>query len=184
VRCFQCKKPLTAAAPHGRSKQYPRYWCWQKGCNAVSVSKEALESQFVGLLDMMQPTAELIARLPQISAANWELRKKRVADDRRTLQARLNEQNDLNRRAIEAKLIGDLSSEDFAAFKAEVRGRIGEIEGQINVLDSELSTMNELLAQAHIEVVNLAETWKKAGVNEKQELQFAVFTQGRQATKP
>jgi len=44
--------------------------------------------------------------------------------------------------------------------------------------------MNELLAQAHIEVVNLAETWKKAGVNEKQELQFAVFTQGRQATKP
>ena len=98
------------------------------------MSKEALESQFVGLLDMMQPTAELIARLPQISAANWELRKKRVADDRRTLQARLNEQNDLNRRAIEAKLIGDLSSEDFAAFKAEVRGRIGEIEGQINVL--------------------------------------------------
>ena len=79
MRCFQCKKPLTAAAPHGRSKQYPRYWCWQKGCNAVSVSKEALESQFVGLLDMMQPTAELIARLPQISAANWELRKKRVA---------------------------------------------------------------------------------------------------------
>ena len=178
VRCFKCRKPLTAAAPHGRSKQYPRYWCWQKGCNAVSVSKEILESQFVGLLDMMQPTAELIARLPQISAANWELRKKRVADDRRTLQMRLNEQNALNRRAIEAKLVGDLSPEDFTAFKAEVTSRIAEIEGQIKGLDSELSTMNELLAQAHIEVVNLAETWKKAGVNEKQELQFAVFPDG------
>jgi hypothetical protein len=40
--------------------------------------------------------------------------------------------------------------------------------GQINALDSELSMTNELLAQAHIEVINLAETWKKAGVNEKQ----------------
>jgi len=61
---------------------------------------------------MMQPTGELIARLPQISASNWELRKKRAGDDRRALQTRLNEQNALNRRAIEAKLVGDLSAED------------------------------------------------------------------------
>jgi site-specific DNA recombinase len=128
VRCYQCKKRLTAAAPHGRSKHYPRYWCWQKGCYAVSVSKETLETQFIRLLGMVQPTAEFIAQLPQISAANWELGKKRVADDRRALQTRLNEQNALNRRAIEAKLTGDLSPEDFSAFKSEVTSRITEIE--------------------------------------------------------
>ena len=88
----------------GRSKQYPRYWCWQKGCNSVGVSKDKLETQFVELFQMMQPTGELIARLPQISASNWELRKKRAGDDRRALQTRLNEQNALNRRAIETKL--------------------------------------------------------------------------------
>jgi len=178
VGCYKCGKPLTAAAPHGRSKQYPRYWCWQKGCYAVSVSKEVLEKQFVELLGMVQPTAEGIARLPQIAAANWELRKKRVADDKRALQGRLNQENTLNRRAIEAKLTGDLSPEDFSAFKIEVTSRIAEIEKQIKSLDSELSMMDELLAQADMEAINLAMTWKKGGVNEKQELQLAVFPEG------
>jgi hypothetical protein len=42
-----------------------------------------------------------------------------------------------------------------------VTSRITEIESQIKAMDSELSTMNELLAQA--QKVNLAETWQKAG---------------------
>jgi hypothetical protein len=111
--------------------------------------------------------------LPQIAAANWELRKKRVADDKRALQARLNQENALNRRAIEAKLVGDLSPDDFSAFKIEVTNRITEIEKQIKSLDSELSMMDELLAQVDMEAINLAMTWKKSGVNEKQELQLA-----------
>jgi hypothetical protein len=53
-----------------------------------------------------------------------------------------------------------------------VTTRMAEIESQTKSSDSELSTMNELLSQAEMEIVNLAETWRKAGVNEKQELQL------------
>ena len=49
---------------------------------------------------------------------------------------------------------------------------MAEIESQTKSIDSELSTMNELLSQAEMEIVNLAETWRKAGVIEKQELQL------------
>ena len=50
--------------------------------------------------------------------------------------------------------------------------RMAEIESQTKSIDSELSTMNELLSKAEMEIVNLAETWRKAGVIEKQELQL------------
>jgi hypothetical protein len=70
IRCCECDKPLTAGFARGRGgKQYARYWCFTKGCNAVGISRNGLESHFINLLAMMQPTAELIAKLPDIAAS-------------------------------------------------------------------------------------------------------------------
>ena len=38
----------------------------------------------MGLLAMMQPTAELIAKLPDIAESNWKVRRKRIEDEQRT----------------------------------------------------------------------------------------------------
>jgi len=69
VKCGTCSTPLTSGWAKGRSKLYAYYWCWNKQCRAVKIKKESLEERFVGLLGMMQPTADLIARLPKIAAS-------------------------------------------------------------------------------------------------------------------
>src|SRR5262249_31493506 len=43
IRCSKCDKALTAGFVKGRSKRYPRYWCFTTGCRGVSVGAETLE---------------------------------------------------------------------------------------------------------------------------------------------
>jgi hypothetical protein len=40
VLCAKCRKHLTAGWNRGRKEYYPRYWCWTKGCGAVSQRKK------------------------------------------------------------------------------------------------------------------------------------------------
>src|SRR5262249_14704655 len=96
VRCAKCSAPLTAAWAKGRGKHYPRYWCWTPKCRAVGISRDELEAQFASLLSRMQPTAQLLAELPERASAHWQERKKRIADTARNLNSRLTDQRTLN----------------------------------------------------------------------------------------
>src|SRR5579872_417004 len=178
VRCAKCGKPLTAGWAKGRTERYARYWCWQKGCRAVGVSRDDLEFQFVSLLGRMQPTADLLAQLPEIAAREWQTRKTRIAKDAETLTKRLADQRTLNQKAIMAKLNGELSADDFDVLKKNITEEIFKIEGEISTLDAERCTMEELISQTKVQVVNLAEAWSTGNVNQKQELARAFFPDG------
>jgi site-specific DNA recombinase len=179
VRCAKCDRPLTAAWAQGRGrKKYARYWCYNKACKRVGISREGLESHFVQLLAMMQPTAELIAKLPDIAKSNWEQRSKRIEDEKRTLQTRLNENKSLNLRAIEARIKGELSADDLEKFKEANDKSTAEIEEQLNALKAEQFTMEQLVADARRDIVNLAKTWLKADLARRQEIQTALFPDG------
>lgn len=146
VRCARCERPLTAGWAQGRGKKYARYWCYNKACKRVGISREGLESHFVQLLGMMQPTAELLAKLPDIAKSNWEQRSQRIENEKRTLQNRLNENQSLNLKAIEARIKGELSVADLEKFKAANDKSISEIEEQLNSLKSEQFTMETRVA--------------------------------------
>ena len=127
---------------------------------------------------MMQPTAELIAKLPDIAESNWKVRSKRIEDEQRTLQNRLNENNALNLRAIEARIKGDLSTDDFEKFKAANSKTNSDIEEQLKALQSECFTMAQLMVDARRSIVNLAKTWLEADLARRQEIQTALFPEG------
>ncbi len=178
VQCAKCGKPLTAGWVRGRKKLYPRYWCWEEKCKAVGVSREDLEGQFVNLLSRMQPTAELLAELPERAAAHWQARKARIAVDARTLNNSLAVERTLNQKAIMAKLNGTLSDADFDSVKASITEKISGIESQIKALDCERSTMDDLLQQTQNEAVDLVGAWQKGNINQRQELATAFFPEG------
>jgi hypothetical protein len=46
------------------------------------------------------------------------------------------------------------------------------------VLESEHSTIRDLMESARVQVLNLAKTWQKAGENERRELQHSLFPDG------
>jgi site-specific DNA recombinase len=179
IRCCECDKPLTAGWARGRgNKQYARYWCYTKGCNAVGISRDGLENHFVGMLAMLQPTAELIAKLPEIAATTWKLRKERIEQEQRQLSNRLNEEKALNQRAIESRIKGDLTSEDFETMKAHIKSSIHGIEEQLKSLASEHLTMESIMADASDSIMNLAKTWLDADLARRQELQNTLFPEG------
>jgi site-specific DNA recombinase len=179
ARCAKCDRPLTAGWAQGRGgKKYARYWCYNKDCKRVGISREGLESHFVQLLAMMQPTAELIAKLPDIAESNWKVRSKRVEDEKRTLQTHLNENRSLNLRAIEARIKGDLSGDDLEKFKEANDKSISDIEAQLNSLKAEQFTIEQLMADARREIVNLAKAWLEADLARRQEIQTALFPEG------
>jgi DNA invertase Pin-like site-specific DNA recombinase len=178
VRCARCGKNLTAGKVTGRNQKYPRYWCWTKGCRAVTVRAERLEGSFRTLLGIIQPEAHLLASLPTLAARSWEQRKERIATDAKSLARRLQDQTTLNERAIKAKLMGELTADDFTVMKASITAETQQIQAQIAALDSESSSMTALMQQTDEAVINFKKSWDAAVPTRKREIQSALFPDG------
>jgi hypothetical protein len=178
VRCARCGKNLTAGWVTGRNQKYPRYWCWTKGCRAVTVRAERLEGSFRTLLGIIQPEAHLLASLPTIAARSWEQRKERIATDARQLTRRLQDQTTLNEKAIKAKLLGELTEDDFKVMKASIDRETQQIQAQIAALDAETSSMKQLIQQTDEEIINFKKSWDAAVPTRKREIQSALFPEG------
>jgi site-specific DNA recombinase len=175
IRCSKCNKGLTAGIA---KKKFPYYWCYQKGCRSVFVPAAELEQAFVGWIALYEPTTEYLAQLPSIAEKVWAKRKERAKQDSRALTIRLQEQKHLNSQAIKAKLKGELAEEDFADLKQNINEEITRIQAAITALESERSTMKELIAQTQHELIDLPSAWNKAGLNERRELCAMLFSEG------
>lgn len=175
VRCAKCDKGLTAGLA---KKKFGYYWCYQKDCHAVSVPAAKLEEAFVMWLGQYEPTAEYLSMLPELAKGVWAERQERAKQDSRSLNIRLEDQKRLNSQAIKAKLQGELSEEDFAAVKQNITEEIAMIENALKALESECSTMEELIAQTQRELIDLPAAWKRAGLRERRELCEMLFPSG------
>jgi len=175
VRCAKCNKGLTAGIA---KKKFPYYWCYRKGCRAVFVPAAQLEEAFVGWIGQYEPTVEYLALLPDLAREVWAKRQERAKQDSRALNIRLQEQKHLNSQAIKAKLKGELSAEDFADLKQSITEETALIEKQLTALESERSTMEELIAQTQRELIDLPAAWRKGGLRERRELCEMLFPDG------
>ena len=68
--------------------------------------------------------------------------------------------------------------EDIEIVKKSVTEEMDRIQAQIARLDSEESTMLDLIGQSNPQVLNFVDAWRNAGIRQKQELQWAVFPDG------
>jgi hypothetical protein len=108
----------------------------------------------------------------------WAKRQERAKQDSRALNIRFQEQKHLNSQAIKAKLKGELSEEDFASLKQNITEETALIEQQLTALESERSTMEELITQTQRELIDLPAAWKRAGLSERRELCEMLFPSG------
>jgi hypothetical protein len=179
VLCAHCGKPLTAGwVKNGAGKPYGFYFCAQKGCRAVSLKKEYLEHAWLTLLLMTQPREDYLERLPDLVEAAWERRKVQAEEEQRQLTSRLSEQVSMERRTIEARVKGHINDHEFATMKKAIADEIEQIEHAIKRLDDERAGVRELAKIKEYQLKNLCETWQKADLNERVELQFALAPNG------
>jgi len=158
-------------------------WCWIAGCHGFTARREKLESDFMNLLATLQPTAELVANLPQLAAGLWQAPTERLAFERKTQVQRLNDQGTLNSQAVAARVRGHISAEDFANLKADIMKTTAGIQEQIKAFDTETSTLESMMVEAKTSVLNLSKHWADADTLRKQELQRALFPDGLMVSK-
>jgi hypothetical protein len=144
----------------------------------VSIRKETLEMHFVDVLAMMQPTAELLAQLPELVKTRWQKRNERAEAEKRQLTSRRTEQDTLNRKLIEKYVSAALSQEDFETLKQSITTELASIDAQLKALQEEQMTMQSLMEQAKMEVLELVKTWRESGIRQKQEIQTAIWEEG------
>ncbi len=181
VRCANCGDKMTAGAPRGRSgKTFPSYWCWNRDCtDRVKVSVEQIESDWLALLSVMEPTADaLVNVIPKMAGAKWQQRVDRIAHERQKLSQRMADQKTLNLKLVTAKLNGELSPCDFDDMKKALADEVASIEDAQRALTSESATMEQLIADTERQLVDLVGAWKKGGLSERQEVQSALFPNG------
>jgi site-specific DNA recombinase len=180
VRCAGCGKPITAGWATGQSKKkYARYWCWTKGCGAVSVSRAELEDHFITLLGMLEPTQELLKQLPgKLRESSWQQRQERIKTERAVLERKKSDEDTLNSKAVEALLNGRLTDADFTAWKAKSVITVQRIEDQIKALESEHFSVEELARSGPSGVVPIAMIWQNVDGNTKKEIQRALWPDG------
>ena len=176
VRCAACGKGLTGAVVKAKGLSY--YFCYKKGCRSVLVRKELLETRFLQILGMLQPTYELLQQLPEIAKRQWAAREQRVRQEQKSLKGRIVELKRLNLEGIKAKMRGELTQEDFESLKASNLEEIERLEKQVTSLESEISTVQQLISESEKELVDFQGAWKRGGINEKRELQTALFPDG------
>lgn len=79
IACDGCGKAMTAGYAKGKmGKLYAYYWCQQKGCDQRSktISRDKLESEFVGLLKTVEPSPALLDLAVQMLKDLWERQSK------------------------------------------------------------------------------------------------------------
>ena len=179
VLCGSCGRPLTSGwVKNSKGQPYGFYFCAQKGCRAVSARKEDIESDWLNLLGMMQPTMEGVNQVAEAAAAAWQHRRVRAEEEQRQLNTHLIEQHTLNKQTIEARVKGKISDEDFATMKAAIAAEVAAIEQGLKKLEDERTGMQELIKNTEVRLSNLATWWQKANLQDRVELQFSLWPDG------
>ena len=184
VLCGMYGKPLTSGwSKNSKGKRYGYYFCEEKVCRAVKGRKEFIESSRIGLLGMLEPIEDLLRPAPEIAAKGWELRREHHENELRQRNTRLAAQQAMNRKAIEARVQGHISNEEFSTMKASIQTDLEHIQEGLRALDKEHATMKELIENTHYKLRNLSFWWQAVGLQDLIELRFQLWPEGLRRAK-
>jgi hypothetical protein len=95
-----------------------------------------------------------------------------------SLSGRLADAKTLNRDILLKKVKGEIPEEDFAVLKEHVNQQMTEAQAALNALDSEASTVENLIQEAQRDLVDLVKAWRNGSVQQRQEMAFRLYPEG------
>ncbi len=177
VVCDRCDTPLTGSSPKGRSKTYPYYHC--RKCRGVSIRREALESQFLELLDALSPRSEFMALFRAIVLDVWRSHRASATALREGLEARVAALRQREAVLEEAYLYQQkVDRPTYERQRDQLRESVAlaTIELQDATLD-EIDVEGVLGFAEHV-LANASRLWADANLELKQRLQRVLFPEG------
>lgn len=176
VTCANCGRGLTAGYVQGKKAKFAFYWCYNRDCKAVHISKKNLEEQFVSLLGMHQPTQRaLLKEIPELAAGRWAAMRDRLTNEARLLSQTKAEKGRLNTQATEKMLRGVITEEQYKAFTETNERELTRLEQRVKQLESERQTLAELTEKTKEEIVDLVSAWTRGTLTQKLDMQRGLF---------
>jgi site-specific DNA recombinase len=161
VRCEECGTPLTGAYCRGRHcSLYPRYWCRQKGCRAVSVPKANLESEFQAFLGLLRADRGEVADFPKIAARIWDSKRGNSEQESKKVRSKLEEQKKLKNNLLNLRMGGEISKDEFEEANASFRDKIYAIEEKLRALATTRATSDSFVRFAELQLTDMAHVWR------------------------
>lgn len=180
VQCTTCQGKLTAGYSTGRKGvRLGYYFCWNAECRktkkSVSVRKEILERDWILLLDMIQPHADYWRNLSENAAAKAEQNQ----EAQRQIKKELTEHRDKHARAVQARINGEISQEDFEIWKSSASVTVERLEWILKDLEAAQDAVQVAREAKVLSDASFSEVWTKAAtLEEKQTFQTSLFPRG------
>ena len=177
VRCGRCRTPLTGSWSRGRGGKYAYYRCRQ--CGSVSARVEAMEKTFTAFLERLQPDSANMRLFREIVLDAWKGRNAQARQVRSRLEQRLSTLQDrldqLDATFIYRQAIDRLSYDRQKDLLREEKAVV-ELEWQ----DARLEELDveAILSFAENALTNVVQLWKRASLDQKLRLQWALFPKG------
>ena len=177
LRCAKCQRPVSGSWSRGRSARYGYYHCPK--CSGIRARREDVESLFLAHLERLKPDPDYLRLFRAIVLDVWRteqartrqienLRSERAAELRRKLG--LLEEAFIYARSIDFGTYErqrDKIQEDLAVADLELH------EAQIDSIDVE-----GVLGFAEHLIANAARAWMEANLEQRQQIQSAIFPEG------
>ena len=178
VKCGECGTPLTGAFVKGRSRKYPRYWCRNKSCRKVSLSKATLESEFLRLLRRLQPNRSTVSSFPRIAGKVWAKKQGDIEAETKRCTSKLEELRYLKSQLLRDKLRREISSADYQEENAKLVEEIAIVEQQLEGVSSNKASLDSFVRFAELMLANVATAWEKAKPEQRMRVQNLLFPGG------
>ena len=174
VRCSECGTPLTGAPC---KKKYLRYWCPK--CLAVKTRHtKNMETEFFEMLKRLRPDVKMLTEFPAVLEKVW---RERTADNSallKKLKSDLQEQRQLQENLRTKWLKGVVSDKLWQEWNPSYEEKIASLQAQVEGIDSERATFQQLLEFSRSLLVDIASAWQRADIDQKQRVQNLLFPSG------
>ena len=178
VRCGACARPLTGSWSRGRGRRYAYYHCPSRGCG-TSGTKDALEGDFLALLDRLRPRPEYLRLFKAVVLNTWQAKRQEAAGLETELRRRAEALRQRKERLLEAFVYrGAIDQATYQQQLDKLEADLALVEMERN--DAQLDTLDVegLLKYAEHVMLNAGTLWRDADHAHRLRLQAFFFPSG------
>ncbi len=178
MRSEACARPLTGSWSHGRGRRYAYYHCPGRACG-TSTTKNALEGDFLALLDRLRPRPEYLRLFKAVVLDTWKAKRQESAgleaDPRRRAEAIRHRKE----RLLEAFVYrGAINQATYQAQLDKLDADLTPVEMERHDAELEGLDVEGLLSYAEHVMLNAGALWRDAEHEHRIRLQAFFFPAG------
>ena len=179
IKCAACGTPLTGSTSKGRSSRYGYYFCRVRDCRRVKIRTERLESDFVVLLEQLQPNTAYMRLFKEIVLDVWKQHDAEAIERHKVMERRV---VGLQQRVdqLEETFIYQHKIDQITYDRERDRLREEMALAEIEMRDAQLEALDVegVLGFAEHVLTNAARLWIEASLEQRQRLQQVFFPEG------